>query len=295
MRDQQYRSFTHRPESPCGGSIGVIRSASPLAAVDGWSSTFASAAAIDPDGVVHRHGDTTRVLRVASITKLATALAVLIATEDGSVALDDPLGPPGSTVRHILCHAGGLDFDTETVRAQPGTRRIYSNTGYDLLAEHVERSTGIPFVTYLSEAVLDPLTMSSSALRGSAAKDLWCNIEDLLLLADELRHPRLLHEETIADAVSCQFPDIAGVLPGWGRQDPCPWGLGPELAGRKSPHWTGSTASPGTFGHFGGSGTLLWVDPVAGVSCMAVSDREFGDWSVTAWPAFSDAVRLAYS
>ena len=62
----------------------------------------------------------------------------------------------------------------------------------------------------------------------------------------------------------------------------------------KEPHWTGSTASPNTFGHFGGSGTFLWVDPDLDLACITLTDREFGDWAVAAWPPFSDAVRAAY-
>lgn len=263
--------------------------------VDSWGAGFAAAAAVDASGVVHRHGDSARAVRVASITKLCTAWAVLVASEEGALTLDDQLGPAGSTVRHVLCHASGLDFDTDAVLAAPGTRRIYSNTGYDLLASHLESAAGIGFAPYLSEAVLTPLGMSSSELRGSAAKDLWSSVDDLLLLTDEMVRPRLLHPDTVADALRPQLPELSGVLPGWGQQDPCPWGLGPELRGTKTPHWTGATASPGTFGHFGGSGTLLWVDPAASVRCVALSDREFGDWSVQAWPPFSDAVRAAYS
>lgn len=267
----------------------------PLAAVDRWGASNAASAAVGADRRVHRHGDTTRAQRVASITKLCTALAVLVASEEGALSLSDPLGQPGSTVRHVLCHASGLDFDSEAVLAAPATRRIYSNTGYELLASHIEAVTGILFAEYLSEAVLQPLGMDTAELRGSAAKDLWCSVEDLLLLASELEKPRLLHPDTATDAKRSQFPDLAGVLPGWGRQDPCPWGLGPELAGTKSPHWTGSTSSPGTYGHFGASGSMLWTDPVVDVTCIAVCDRDFGDWAVADWPGFSDSVRAAYS
>jgi CubicO group peptidase (beta-lactamase class C family) len=232
---------------------------------------------------------------VASITKLATAWAVLLAVEEGATDLAVPLGPPGSTVRHLLCHAGGYDFDTDRVLAAPGTRRIYSNTGYELLARHIGEVTGIPFADYLAEGVLEPLGMGSSELRGSAARDLWSNVEDLLLLAVELRSPRLVDPATATLFRTCAFPELGGVLPGWGRQDPCDWGLGPELRGTKSPHWTGSTAPPDTYGHFGGSGTFLWIDPVADLTCVVLTGREFDDWAFEAWPPFSDAVRAYFS
>ena len=79
-------------------------------------------------------------------------------------------------------------------------------------------------------------------------------------------------------------------MPGFGRVDPCDWGLGFELKGTKSPHWTGTTNSPETFGHFGGSGTFLWVDPVAGVAAAALTDRDFDSWAKEMWPPFADAV-----
>jgi len=264
---------------------------SPLAAVDGWGAEFAAAGAGRAGLTVGLHGDVDRVVRIASITKVVTAWATLIAVEEGATSLDAPLGPPGATLRHLLCHAGGYGFDTATVLSPPGTRRIYSNTGYELIARHVAETVGFPFADYLAEAVLAPLGMSSSELRGSAAKDLWSSVSDLLDLAAELRCPRLLHADTAADALSPQFPDLEGVLPGWGTQSPCWWGLGPELRGTKEPHWSGSTASPMTYGHFGGTGTLFWIDPVVDVACVALTDREFDTWAVSAWPTFSDGVR----
>jgi len=263
----------------------------PLSEVDTWGATFAAAGVSRRGTTLAIHDDACRVVRVASITKLVTAWATLLAVEEGATTLRTPLGPEGSTVRHLLSHAGGYAFDSPTVLARPGTRRIYSNTGYELLAQHVATVTGIPFEDYVAEGVLEPLGMTASELRGSAAKDLWSHVTDLLTFAREMSDPALLHPDTVSDARTPQFPDLDGVLPGWGAQRPCWWGLGPELRGDKSPHWSGSTASPDTFGHFGGTGTFLWVDPACDVACVALSDREFGPWSVTAWPPFSDAVR----
>ena len=278
-----------------GSDLNRPGNASPLPLIDDWGATFAAGAVARAGSVLATHGDTTHVTRVASITKLATAWAVLLAVEEGATAFDRPLGPPGSTVLHVLCHASGLDFETDAVLARPAQRRIYSNTGYELLATHIEDETGIDFAAYLAEGVLEPLGMASSELRGSPAKDLWSDVEDMLRLAGELRSPTVVHPDTAATARTPQFPDLVGVLPGWGRQDPCWWGLGPELRAAKLPHWTGATASPLTYGHFGGSGTFLWTDPEADLTCVVLTDREFDDWAVAAWPPFSDAVRAAYS
>ena len=72
--------------------------------------------------------------------------------------------------------------------------------------------------------------------------------------------------------------------------NPGPAGLGVEIKGTKSPHWSGTLTSPRTYGHFGGSGTFLWVDPERGVACAVLTEREFGDWAKDAWPRLSDAV-----
>ena len=80
------------------------------------------------------------------------------------------------------------------------------------------------------------------------------------------------------------------MLPGLGRMEPYDWGLTFELRDAKSPHWTGLHNSERTFGHFGASGTFLWVDPDAGLACGVLTDQPFGDWAREAWPAFSDAV-----
>ena len=100
----------------------------------------------------------------------------------------------------------------------------------------------------------------------------------------------MLSPITLAEATAPVFPDLAGVVPGFGRQDPNPWGLGFELRDGKRPHWTPQQASPATFGHFGRSGTFLWVDPEAGVACVALTDRPFGQWAIDAWPALGDLV-----
>jgi CubicO group peptidase (beta-lactamase class C family) len=267
----------------------------PLRAVDDWGAGFAAAAAVDADGIVHRHGDTDRPIPVASITKLVVAWAVMVAVEEGALTLEQPAGPPGATVAHLLSHAAGYDFDTDRVLAAPGTRRNYSNTDFDVLGAVLADATGFDVAAYVHEAVLAPLGMTATELRGSAGAGLWSSVEDLLRFGGEVIAPTLLHPDTVALMLRPWFPDLAGVLPGWGRHDPCPWGLGFELRGTKSPHWTGRTASPSTYGHFGGSGTMWWVDPVANVRCVALCDRPFDDWAVAAWPPFSDAVRAAYS
>ena len=114
---------------------------------------------------------------------------------------------------------------------------------------------------------------------------------DLARFAAELQVPTLLAPQTLAEATQTAYPGMDGALPGYGMQRPNDWGLGfEELRAHKSPHWTGSRNSPETFGHFGRSGTFLWVDPKAGAACVALTDRDFDQWAKDAWPVFSDEV-----
>ncbi len=224
------------------------------------------------------------------MTKLLTAAAVLVAAEAGTLELDEPAGPPGATVRHLLAHASGLPPDGGATLAAPGRRRIYTNAGYELLAGLVAARAGMPFADYLRGAVLEPVGMVATELRGSPAWGAAGPLRDLLALARELLRPAFVAPETLAEATAVAFPGLVGVLPGFGRQDPNDWGLGFELRDGKSPHWTGSANSPRTFGHFGRSGTFVWADPRADVALACLTDLEFGEWATRAWPELSDAV-----
>ncbi|MGH3798530.1 MAG: serine hydrolase domain-containing protein [Pseudonocardiaceae bacterium] len=259
--------------------------------VQQWPVDTVAVAVVDASGaVLGSHGPQDRPFRLASVTKLLTAYAVLLAVEEGAVDFDQPAGPDGATVRHLLAHTSGLAFDIGRVAADPGTTRIYSNTGFEVLAETVSVSSGIRFADYLAEGVLAPLGMAASRLDGSAAHGAVSTCADLTRFAAELQAPTLLAPQTLAEATQVAYPGLDGLLPGYGMQRPNDWGLGFELRDHKSPHWTGSRNSPETFGHFGRSGTFLWVDPVAGAACIALADRDFDQWARDAWPGFSDGV-----
>ena len=252
-----------------------------LRQVDGWPSANAAVAVAGAAEAVH--GDPDRVFAWASVTKLATAVAVLVACEEGVVELDEPAGPPGSTLRHLLAHASGLPLDGDVPLSEPGARRIYSNTGFELAAALVAERAEMPFAAYFEHVWGFPLT-------GSPAYGAEGSLRDLLTVARELLEPARIAGETLAEAASVQFAGLDGVLPGFGRMEPNDWGLGLELRDGKSPHWTGSLNSPASFGHFGRSGTFLWVDPGAGLALVCLTDLEFGDWAKEAWPRLADAV-----
>jgi len=255
-----------------------------------WPVRNAAAAVVQDGTVAATYGPVDREFPLASVTKPLAAYAVLVAYEEGVFELDDPAGPEGSTVRHLLAHTSGLAFDEHRVTAPPGTRRLYSNAGFEVLGDTLAKAAGMPFAEYLRQAVLEPLGMTGTSLPGSPAAGGVSTAGDLARFAAELQAPRLLHPSTVATATSVAFPGLKGVLPGYGHQNPNDWGLGFEIRDGKSPHWTGAHSSPATFGHFGQSGTFLWVDPAARAACVVLTDQAFGEWALPLWPRLTDAV-----
>jgi CubicO group peptidase (beta-lactamase class C family) len=264
-----------------------------LQLVDGWDVPNAAAVVVAADGqLLGATGDLDHQFRLASLTKVATGWAAMIAVEEGIIDLDDPVGQPGCTLRHLLAHAGGYPTNGADAVAKPGRRRIYSNTGIQLAAAAIEQRSGMSFASYLHEAVIAPLAMTATRLDGSPASGMRSTAADLVRLLGELQRPQLLSSAGAVEAVTNQFAGLAGIVPGVGRFDPCPWGLGIEIRGEKSPHWTGTTNSTATFGHFGAAGSMLWVDPVAECALVALTDRAFDDWpeALGQWTALGDAV-----
>ena len=111
-----------------------------------------------------------------------------------------------------------------------------------------------------------------------------------LELARELQAPSRLAPETLAEATTVQFPGLdrraARVRPPGAER----LGSRPGAEGRESPALDRLAELSATFGHFGRSGTFLWVDPEAGIALVCLTDRPFGEWAVTAWPRLADAV-----
>lgn len=268
-----------------------------LAEIDDWEPATVAVGVTDADRTLGAHGPTDAVLAFASLTKPLAAYAVLIAVQDGAVHLDEPAGPKadeGATVRHLLAHASGLPPEEGGVMTTaPGTRRIYSNWGYDVLGALVAERVGRPFREHLDHEVLAPLDMRATVLDGSPAADARGTVDDLLRFARELLAPTLLDEELHAAATTVAFPGLDGVVPGYGRQSPCDWGLGLEIKGDKSPHWTGERLDASTFGHFGRSGSYLWVDPTRRLAAAELADRDFAGWAKRSWPGFNDRIVAA--
>ncbi len=288
-------------ENPITGSYGepeamsrrsiflVSNEVDALREVEAWPAEHVAVGVVSARERLAVLGDPAREYRWASVTKPVTALACLVAAEEGAIDLDGRAGPPGSTFRHLLAHASGLPLEGASPIARPGERRIYSDHGFDVLGQTLADHAEMSFGDYLRGAVLDPLGLAAR-YEGRPGSGLYGSLDDLLAIGRELLAPTLVSEETLDEATAVQFPGLVGVLPGFGRQEPNDWGLGLELRNGKSPHWTGARNSPRTFGHFGRSGTFLWIDPDAGIALACLTDLTFGDWAAEAWPALSDAV-----
>ncbi len=266
----------------------VSRGVQALRQIESWPVSFAAAGVVAGGGRVETRGDARRAVRLASLSKPVAALAVLVAAEEGVVDLDEAAGPPGSTVRHLLAHASGLPFEGSEPIAPPGRRRIYSNEAFRVLGAHLATRAEMPFADYVRAGVCEPLRIAldpdgdpGSGMRGS--------LGDVLAVAGELLAPALVAPETRDEMTAVHFPGLTGVLPDHGRFDPLDWGLGVQLNTRPAT-WMGTRTSARTFGHFGGSGTFLWVDPEVRVACAVLTDREFDEWAKEAWPVLSDEV-----
>jgi len=266
---------------------------SALDALADWPVDNAAAAVVGPSGVLAEFGDQRHEFALASVTKLLVARAAQIAVEEGVVELDTAAGPRGSTIRHLLAHASGLAMNSDECMNEPGQRRVYSNYGFQVLAEAIQDKSGIEFGEYLHDALFEPLGMTASRLDGGAEAAGYgavATVADLVQFAGDLLRPRTVAAQTHAEATTVQFPGLDGVLPGFGVQRPNDWGLGFEIKDAKSPHWTGSQNSPATYGHFGQSGTFVWVDSQADLALVVLTDREFGDWARARWPEISDTI-----
>ena len=237
--------------------------------------------------VLYSHGDLDRVFPLASVTKPIVAWSVLVAVERGLTTLDAPAGPPGSTVRHLLSHASGLPFEGRRPVAAPGKRRIYSNEGFDVLGELLEDATGMEVDCWVKQVIFDPLGMASAQIPGSPAYAGVASAADLSLFGAELARPTLVSEPLAALAAVSQFPALAGVVPGYGRFTPCPWGLGVEIRGEKAPHWSAPDASARTIGHFGQAGSFVWADRDLAASACFLGEEPFGQWHRENWSSLN--------
>lgn len=290
----------------------------------------------------------------ASITKLATALSVLRLHDAGALQYEDQLDAylpeaaaarAGVTLPMLFTHTAGLQgmegYDARqepgaawvalqeealqaAPQATPGTRVLYSDINYDLLAMVVERVAGEPFPVACQRLVLEPLGIEASFAAEPPRAPVWIGDEPgphtgtplewhnsayfrslclpasglvttaagaLALVRAFMGAPDdFLRPETRAAATRDQTGGAGGGLFG-AFDEPAefasfPWGLGPELREHRDPLFAPVEAGPASFGHAGSSGCIVWADPEAGVAWAILGTRHMAAW----WgdPLFGD-------
>lgn len=239
----------------------------------------------------YRYGDTGQVYVFASVTKPLTAWATLIAVQEGYVDMDDVVLKNGATVSHILAHCSGLPVEKEGDSIAPETRRIYSNYGYEVIGQYVEQATGKSFSDWARLVLLDPLHMVSTRIDGSPARSGAGTVADLVRFLREIMRPQLLDPALARYATTPQYDGLRGILPGFGMQKNNQWGLGLEIKDGKTPHWLAKEFSPRTFGHFGMSGSFIWVDPDVGKAGVFLGAKQFNREHIHVWPSLTREMR----
>jgi CubicO group peptidase (beta-lactamase class C family) len=161
-------------------------------------------------------------MRVASLSKSFTALAVMTLVEDGRIALDEPVARqlPGFTmadprhervtVRHLLNQTSGFSDTTidveesmgssslagyvaeladESLADDPGTRYRYCNANYEVAARLVEVVSGRGFAEYLRSEVFAPLGMDRSGVTEAEVRPApgYVSLFGVWLSRDEIR------------------------------------------------------------------------------------------------------------
>ncbi|PYV73185.1 MAG: hypothetical protein DMG96_23830 [Acidobacteria bacterium] len=255
------------------------------------------------------------IFDIASLTKVvATTPAVMQLVEQGKIRLNDPVvkyipefgqnGKGDITVRDLLTHFSGLPPDLDlshpwtgrdvgysmafgsTPISPPGTRFVYSDINFIVLAALVDRVSGIPFDSYCAQNIFTPLGMGHTRFRPPAEwqsqiapteydergqmlhgivhdpsarrvggvaghAGVFSTADDLAKLAQALLDgSSVLSRLAIAKMTTPQQPPTAPVLRGLG------WDIDSPFSSNR-----GELLPVGSFGHTGFTGTSLWIDP----------------------------------
>ena len=213
----------------------------------------------------------------------------------------------------------------------PDERLIYSNIGYGIIGTVLERLSGRSFRETVWRSVLGPLWMNDTwfgspptgrlgTVAVVAGTDrpgtdlepynsmywrglghpwggMFSTAADLAKLAQLFldNGKPLLPVGTALSAIRNWTNGLPGGFSTWPTFPTGDWGLGWEVKGSRGKHWTGAKTSHTTFGHTGGSGVMMWADPMRDLICVALANRTISNyWPIAhphrRWPAFSEAV-----
>lgn len=237
--------------------------------------------------VVAVEGELDEVRPWASVSKMAVSLAFAVEVDWGHHTVSEALGPRGATLANLLSHSSGLGLEEGDPTVEVSTKRVYSNYGVDLAVKAV--TNDYDAATWLDDRVFAPLGMTTTRLEGRPSAGVVGSTNDMQVLAEAWLRPDAISKETRNRFITPYAPQLAGIVPGFGRFTPCPWGLGPEVRGNKS-HWMGDWPAE-SFGHFGQSGSLMLLNVNEGIGVVATSTESFGPWAVALWPTWTSAMR----
>jgi len=243
------------------------------------------------DGLCERvveHGDLEEVRAWASVSKMAVAMAFGVEIDWDMHSYGQIVGPRGANIANLLSHSSGLGLEEGDPLVPVGTKRVYSNYGVDYVVQAI-MDDGTP-ASWLDHRVFRGLGMTSTSLEGRPSSGVSGSTNDMLTLAEAWLRPDGIAKETRDQIIRPYMPALDGIVPGFGRFTPCPWGLGPEVRGEKE-HWMGDWP-PASFGHFGQSGALMLLNADEGIGVVATSTEPFGPWAVKLWPEWTSAMRV---
>jgi CubicO group peptidase (beta-lactamase class C family) len=258
--------------------------------VDDWPGSPAFVVLRFRDGViqrVHEGGDLDEVRPWASVSKMAVALAFGVEIDWGFHTHSETVGPRGANFANLLSHSSGLGLEEGNPTVPIATKRVYSNYGVDYAVRAIVGEGSA--ADWLENRVFQPLGMTTTALVDRPAAGVNGSTNDMANLAVSWLRPDGITHETRDRLIRPYLPDLAGIVPGFGRFTPCPWGIGPEVRGNKE-HWMGDWP-PASFGHFGQSGSLMLLNTDEGIGVVATSTEPFGSWAVNLWPQWTSAMR----
>lgn len=232
-------------------------------------------------------GDLSAVRPWASVSKMAVAMAFGVEMDWGLHAYSEMVGPRGANFANLLSHSSGLGLEEGDPVVPVGTKRVYSNYGVDLAVAAVVGDNSAS--EWLEDRVFVPLGMTSTSLDGRPAAGVHGSTEDMAELAIAWLRPDLLGAPTRDRMIRPYIADLSGIVPGFGRFSPCPWGMGPEVRGDKD-HWMGDWPTT-SFGHFGMSGSLMLLNVEEGIGVVATTTEDFGPWAAALWPTWTSTAR----
>lgn len=258
--------------------------------VAGWPGTPSVVLLRLDEGVVERVleiGDLDAVRPWASVSKMAVSLAFGVESDWGTHSFAESLGPRGATLANLLSHSSGLGLEEGDPTVDVAAKRVYSNCAFDHAVDAiVGESTA---ATWLDNRLFRPFGMTATHLEGRPSSGVVGSTNDMARLAVAWLRPDGIARTTRNQMITPFLPLLDGIVPGFGRFSPCPWGLGPEVRGDKR-HWMGDWP-PASFGHFGQSGTMMLLNADERLGLVATSTEPFGPWAVKLWPEWTSAMR----